>query len=202
MWENISSRKLRKHPGPQIQSIQTGGAHDCRGRKTGEHLIWLDDQVIPNSTIYSEVLWIYPRPAKTGPEANKKIPTAVEAHTHPYDEVITFFGTDLQDPHNLFGEVELWLDGEQHIMNKTFMAFVPAGMKHCPLIVRQVDKPMIHFTIAPANRYSGSSVTSEAKKGTKGTDKYRYVQHPKVEGEESAATEAKTGMAEGSCSWI
>jgi hypothetical protein len=152
-WEKYFITEVKKNiEVPDFRVSKPGEPMIAEGRKTGEHLIWLDDQVIPNSRIYSEVLWIYPRPAKTGPEANKKMPTAVEAHTHPYDEVITFFGTDLQDPHNLFGEVELWLDGEQHIMNKTFIAFVPAGMKHCPLIVRRVDKPMFHFTSFPGGR--------------------------------------------------
>jgi hypothetical protein len=33
------------------------------------------------------------------------------------------------------------------------MIFVPAGMKHCPLIIRRVDRPIFHFTTVTGGRY-------------------------------------------------
>ena len=30
---------------------------------------------------------------------------------------------------------------------ETYLAYVPAGMSHCPLIVRKVERPIFHFTV-------------------------------------------------------
>jgi hypothetical protein len=76
-----------------------------------------------------------------------------EAHAHDFDEVITFFGTNLEDPHDLCGEIELWLEDEQHIITKSCIVFVPRGMKHGPLIIRRVDRPIFHFAAGPGSVY-------------------------------------------------
>ena len=98
-----------------------------------------------------------PRPALTeeGIEAAKK--RGPGPHTHDYDEVIAFFGTDLNNPYDLGAEVELWLGDEQHIINKTSLVFIPAGLKHAPLIFRRVDQPIFHFTTGTGTSFFCSS---------------------------------------------
>ncbi|MBN1189222.1 MAG: hypothetical protein JXA46_05660 [Dehalococcoidales bacterium] len=113
-------------------------------RKRPTRLMWLDSAAVPGA-FYSECVWIWPECA-----SEEK---AAQAHTHPFDEIITFYGTNPDDPEDLCGEAELWLEDEKHIMTKSFLAFVPAGMKHCPLIVRRVDRPIIHFTIGRTTKY-------------------------------------------------
>ena len=105
---------------------------------TPTHVMWLDSDVIPGA-FYSESVWIWPDCASEQP--------AAQAHAHSFTEVITFFGTNFEDPKDLCGEVELWLDGEKHVMTKSFLAYIPAGMTHCPLIVRRVERPIFHFTV-------------------------------------------------------
>jgi len=105
--------------------------------------LWLDDDVIKGA-FYVECVWYW-----KGSEQS-----IVEAHTHPFDEVITFFGTNPEDPQDLCGEVELWLDDEKHILTKSSLIFVPKGLKHCPLIIRRVDRPIFHFTTGPGGKYS------------------------------------------------
>lgn len=61
---------------------------------------------------------------------------------------------DIVEPYDLGGEVEFWLEDEQHILTKTSMIFVPGGMKHCPLIVRRVDRPIFHFSTVTEGRYT------------------------------------------------
>ncbi len=105
-------------------------------------MVYLDDEVIKGA-FYVECVWFW--------EGSDK--SEVEAHTHPFDEVITFFGSNPDDPHDLCGEVELWLEDEKHILTKSCLVFVPKGMKHCPLIIRRVDRPIFHFTAGPASIY-------------------------------------------------
>lgn len=107
-------------------------------------VMWLDNKVIPGA-FYVESVWVWPECAS---ERNVAKP-----HTHPFDEVITFFGTNWEDPHDLCGEIELWLEDEKFVMTKNFLAFIPAGMKHCPLIVRRVDRPIFHFNTGQGSQY-------------------------------------------------
>jgi hypothetical protein len=73
----------------------------------------------------------------------------VEAHTHDSNEVLGFIGGDPNDYHNLNGVIELWLDDEKYILTRSCMVFVPKGLKHGPMIIIRVDKPMLHFSIEP-----------------------------------------------------
>ena len=129
---NVKADKL--FPGEQSGM----GRKPDSGRVTPTHVMWLDGDVIPGA-FYSESVWIWPDCASEE--------SAAQAHTHDFTEVITFFGTDFENPRDLCGEVELWLDGEKHVMTQSFLAYIPAGMSHCPLIVRKVESPIFHFTV-------------------------------------------------------
>ena len=106
-------------------------------------MVYLDDDVLKGA-FYVECVWFWKGTEK--PE--------VEAHTHPFDEVITFFGTNPDDPQDLCGEVEIWLEDEQYLLTKSCLIFVPKGMKHCPLHIKRVDRPIFHFTAGPAAKYT------------------------------------------------
>jgi hypothetical protein len=105
--------------------------------------IYLDDKVIKGAC-HVECIWYW----RGGSEQS-----IVEAHTHHFDEVIAFFGTSREDPQDLCGEIELWLEDEKHILTKSFLAFIPKGMKHCPLIVKRVDRPIFHFLVVLGGEY-------------------------------------------------
>jgi hypothetical protein len=122
-------------------------------RRRMNHVIWMDSEVIPGA-LYSECVWFFPESMRNV-EEQKRINNGggPQAHTHRFSEIITFFGTNYDDPHDLCGEVELWLEDEQHILTNSFLCYVPAGMKHCPLKLRRIDRPMFHFTIGPGKQY-------------------------------------------------
>jgi hypothetical protein len=48
------------------------------------------------------------------------------------------------------------MEDEKFIINKSCMIFVPAGIKHCPLILKRVDRPIFHFTVVTSPLYSMS----------------------------------------------
>jgi quercetin dioxygenase-like cupin family protein len=89
---------------------------------------------------------------------------SVEEHSHDFDEVIGFIGTKggEKDPHELGGEMEIWLGGEKHLITKSCLIFVPKGMKHCPLRFNRVDAPILFFSLGMTDKYSStpSSVTA------------------------------------------
>ena len=121
-------------------------------RRRMNHVTWMDSEVIPGA-LYSECVWFFPQDMVTEPDKPLNKGGGPQAHTHPFSEIITFFGTNYDDPNDLGGEVELWLEDEQHIMTKSFLCYVPTGMKHCPLRIRRIDRTMFHFTIGPGKEY-------------------------------------------------
>ena len=110
--------------------------------KYATRVLWLDDKVVEGA-FHMNTAWYLKESA------------ALESvsHTHDSDEIIGFFGNNPEDPYDLGGEIEIWLEDEKHILTRTSLVFVPAGMKHCPLILRRVDRPIFHFTTVPGGQY-------------------------------------------------
>ena len=122
------------------------------GKNKGGRVLYLDSQIVPGA-FYMETVWIMPRPALSPEEIAAAKKRGPGSHSHDYDEVIAFFGTNHEDPSDLGAEVELWLGDEKHIITKTSLVFIPAGLKHCPLIFLRVDRPVFHYTTGPGKMY-------------------------------------------------
>lgn len=110
--------------------------------ETDTTVLWLDDEVIKGA-FYVECTWYW-----KGFDNDD-----VEAHTHDFDEVIGFFGSNPEDIYDLCGEIEIWLDDEKHVLSNSCLIFVPAGLQHCPLKINRVDRPIFHFTAGTRGVY-------------------------------------------------
>jgi hypothetical protein len=73
-------------------------------------------------------------------------PDQLAAHTHEYDKLLGFYGSNPEKPHELGGEIEFILGDEQYILNKSFLIFVPRGVEHS-MTIRKVDKPIFTFGV-------------------------------------------------------
>jgi hypothetical protein len=107
-----------------------------------ERILWMDENVVEGA-FHMNTAWYL----KAGPTLEDR------PHVHDTDEIIGFFGSDAADPHDLGGEVEIWLEDEKHVIDRSAMIFVPAGMVHCPLVINRVDRPIFHFTTVTGRRY-------------------------------------------------
>jgi hypothetical protein len=107
-----------------------------------KRILWMDKNNVPGA-FQMNTSW-YCKPANHAPVA----------HKHDVDEIIGFFGSDSENPYDLGAEVEMWLEDEQFILTRTAMIFVPAGMNHCPLIIRRVDRPIFHFSVVTGGEYT------------------------------------------------
>jgi len=67
-------------------------------------------------------------------------------HVHPDNECLLCFGHDTDDPGYLGAELELALGKEQekHTFNTPSLVVLPAGLPHCPLVTKKVDKTFAH----------------------------------------------------------
>ena len=76
-----------------------------------------------------------------------------EAHTHDFDQIIFFLGGDPASIGEFGAEVEMSLGEplEKHVINYTSCVYIPAGLMHCPLNVKTVNKPImfIDITLSP-----------------------------------------------------
>jgi hypothetical protein len=129
-------------PKPNRESPNAGRT-DAPGPDMGKFVMYIDEEY-PKGAFYTECGWLL-----------KAYPDKVwaRAHTHEFDEIISFFGSNMNDVNDLGGEIELWLEDEKFILTKSCTVFVPKGMKHCPLILKRIDRPIFHFTCGPAGKY-------------------------------------------------
>ena len=85
-----------------------------------------------------------------------------ESHTHDFPEYLLFLGTNHEDQIDLSGEVEVWMDDEQHTLNHTCAVLVPPGVPHCPMIVHRDNQPIIFIITGPGlgREYDGQAADS------------------------------------------
>ena len=62
----------------------------------------------------------------------------------------------MNDPYDLGGKIEFSLNGEKHLLTRSTMIFVPAGMPHNPMRILRVDRPIFHFSVVMSGLYEGS----------------------------------------------
>jgi len=114
-----------------------------------KRILWMDDDVVKGAFQMNCSWYLRPPIDKT---------SEAQAHIHDADEIIGFFSNDHEDPYNLGAEIEFWLEDEKHIITTSALIFVPKGMKHCPLILRRVDKPIFHFSVLTGGHYTSTRV--------------------------------------------
>jgi hypothetical protein len=72
-------------------------------------------------------------------------------HTHDYDELFIFLGTDPKDPYDLGADYEIWLgegnEFEKVIINTSGSLYIPSGLAHMPHFWKNVKRPVIYLMI-------------------------------------------------------
>jgi hypothetical protein len=104
-------------------------------------LLGIQNSIVPGCSLFAgcEILWGLP-----GGQ-----PVSIElAHSHDFDEVIGFSGTNRNYPRDLGGEIEFLIGGEKHTLTKTCLIFVPKGVSHCPIVFKRIDTPIFMFEAA------------------------------------------------------
>jgi hypothetical protein len=112
----------------------------------GTLLYRLDEKKVSGIPFFTDCAWVWPKPGDIVMEG--------KAHTHDFDEIITVFGTNPDDPRDLCGEVEFWLEDEKHIIKNSCIIYVPKGTKHCPIIFKNVQRPIFHYIVGDAGQYT------------------------------------------------
>lgn len=110
----------------------------------------VDQDTVPGAQFYNEVMWILPG---FGADHAGAAPNFKEEHTHEFGEMMCFYGFNYDDILDLGAEIEFWIDGKQYFIKESFTAFIPAGVKHGPLTIRNVQRPIAHLIACDTGAY-------------------------------------------------
>jgi hypothetical protein len=137
---------LGGRPEPKTNIEFPGDAH--------AHSVRMDAGVYPGC-IFGEACWL------------KKDFSRNEFFKHNSDELLVFIGGNLDDPENLNAEIELWIENDKLTFSTTSIVFVPAGAAHGRISVKNMTKPVFHYT-CHMNSDTYEEIPAEATK-PKGT---------------------------------
>jgi hypothetical protein len=133
-----------KPPPPEIQAKLEAERAKMKSTIKSTRLMSVDDEIVKDF-FYVDCNWLWSGSAED---------TAEEPHAHDFDEVIGFVGSNQEDPHDLGGEITIWLDDKEEVLTKTCLIFVPAGTRHCPILFNRIDRPIFFVTISPVGKYT------------------------------------------------
>lgn len=119
--------------------------YEASGKK---RIHWMDNDNMPGS-IQINTSW-YLRSGREyqlnlGDKAN--VYNTWQCHTHDADEIVCYYGTDPEHPEDLCGEIEMVVGDELHVLTKSSMIFLPAGVPHSTPLINRVDRPIFHFSL-------------------------------------------------------
>jgi hypothetical protein len=73
-------------------------------------------------------------------------------HVHKYDEAVFFIGTDPHHLDELGAEVEISIGEEgkeeKHTFDKPTVLIAPAGLYHCPIVTKKIDRPYVCMAVS------------------------------------------------------
>jgi len=122
-----------------------------KNRQGPSSMTLMSNNLVPGSNIYIEGGWVWGMP-----DPNPHI----FEHSHDYEEIVLHFGTNHENPEELGGEIEFYVEGQAIVLNQTSAIYVPAGKKHGPLIWKKYHFPHLEMAIMP-----GAGTLAEADPG-------------------------------------
>jgi hypothetical protein len=143
----MSERKYEKYILTDLKIPVNVQARQAEYNKRATRILWLEDEIIKGAS--SVILSWYWKPTEQ---------EGTPSHVHDFDEIIGFIGSDPQNPRELYGEVEFWMEDEKYLLDKSCLVFAPRGLRHCPLRVTRVDRPILFVAFSLTTKYTKDSI--------------------------------------------
>jgi hypothetical protein len=88
-------------------------------------------------------------------------------HAHDFHELLCFLGSNPEDINDLGAEIRVCLGDEleEHIITSATIISIPPGLKHCPLTVTKITKPIVFLEISTTSEYGQPSGGEAAPAG-------------------------------------
>ena len=143
-----------KYGGYIVQDLQEPGymsdAFKEQYKKFARRILYMDTHVVPGAFQMNTSWYIGCTP----------VDELHGEHTHDFPEMIGFYGSDPENPNDLGAEIEFSIEGEKHLLNKSSLIYMPPGVKHLPLAIVKISRPVFHFSICMNPEYV-DKLTSE-----------------------------------------
>ncbi len=80
---------------------------------------------------------------------------AEEPHKHEFQQFLCFVGTNPKNVYDLGAEIEITLgeEGEKFVVTTPTIVKIPAGLVHCPLNYKRIDRPVFHMDLFLGSEY-------------------------------------------------
>jgi hypothetical protein len=77
-------------------------------------------------------------------------------HSHDFHELLCFLGGNPEDVTDFGAEVSICLGDEleEHVFDTPAIISMPPGLKHCPLLVRNVTKPIVFLEVSTTKDFT------------------------------------------------
>ena len=118
-------------------------ARDPEVRGFTSNLVYVDSELLEGSPVFIDINW---RKEITNPNP------ITEPHSHPFDQIVLYIGSDPNNPQGLGGEFEFQLDDEKYKFDTTTAIFVPRGVTHTGKHIR-VNRPFICLGVSFTGKY-------------------------------------------------
>ena len=80
----------------------------------------------------------------------------MDEHVHDVDELVFFmpnYNGVGDDINAVWGEADFYIDGEPYTITKNTCIYCPAGVKHCPIVYKEIIRPHCFMTILLTSEY-------------------------------------------------
>ena len=149
----MAERKFRKYfIFYDKKNLKLPDYRDDAGSKYIKRITRVDKDTVEGARFFNETMWILPgfgtEPIPAGKKAN-----FWEEHMHDFGELIGFYGFNFDDIMDLGAEIEFWIDGQKQVIKESFTSYIPAGIKHGPLTIRNVKRPIVHYIACETGEY-------------------------------------------------
>jgi hypothetical protein len=103
----------------------------------------IDETVIPDAEFGCETRWFLPG------DTSRAGQLIMKAHTLPHGTSIVLNAMNYPDITDLCAEVELYIGGEKHVINKSFGAYIPPDVEQGPMVIRNIGTQMFFMMSYP-----------------------------------------------------
>jgi hypothetical protein len=108
-------------------------------------VVTVDNAGVPGAQFCADTKWILP-----GAKGEIKL---CDSHTHTFGEMLGFYGYNYENIQDLGAEIEITIDNEKNTLDRSFAAYIPPGVQHGPIIVRNVQRPIFWVSSARAPKF-------------------------------------------------
>ena len=140
----MENSKYSQYIVQQLRLPESRGTERKENSGAAKKILWMDDDIVKGA-FQMNCTWFLRPPEKR--------PIESTFHKHNANELLGAFSGDPEQPNDLGAELEFWMEDEKFIITKSSMIFIPQGMRHSPLIVNTIDRPVFHFSTLTDGHY-------------------------------------------------